>query len=398
MKILIYYQYFGTPKGKWSTRVYEFTKRWVDAGHKVTVITAPYEKSDITAAKWIERQTVEGVDLVVINFPDSNRYGKVKRIFYFMMFSLLSIWYGLTQKYDVAIASSGPITIGLPAIIAKWIRRKPYIFEVRDLWPQGAVSLNILKGKMAVKLAFWFEKLCYKNAYMVVGCSPGMSNDIKKRFPLVKTDVISNACDIKLFSASSIKPINGNRINRFIYAGSLGVMDDVESVVEAAIELERRGYNNVAIEIIGDGVERNKLEQKAKSHHLKNVEFLGLLPKMEVVHKLKNAKAAFVCFKNIEVLNTVSPNKMFDAFAAGVPIIQNTTGWIKDYLDIMDCGISVEPGSTSGLAEAIISLSDDSSLRDRLARNAFEAAQTDFNRDTLALKYESLIKTAVENG
>src|SRR5690606_41128706 len=109
MKILIFYQYFGTPKGKWSTRMYEMTRRWVDQGHQVTVVTSPYEKSDIRATNFIERQKIGGIDLIVINSADSNRDGIAKRIFEALMFSLMSCYYALTVKCDIVMASSGPI-------------------------------------------------------------------------------------------------------------------------------------------------------------------------------------------------------------------------------------------------------------------------------------------------
>jgi len=182
VQILLFYQYFGTPKGKWSTRIYELARRWVKIGNKVTVVTSPYEKSDLTAIRRIERQNIEGIDLIIINYPDSNRYSKLKRIWNFVMFSLISIWFALKEPCDIVISSSGPITVGVPALFAKWFRRKPFIFEVRDLWPQGAVSLGILSNRLIIKIAFAFERICYKNAKCVVGCSPGMTSDIERRF------------------------------------------------------------------------------------------------------------------------------------------------------------------------------------------------------------------------
>jgi len=199
MRILVFYQYFGTPKGKWSTRIYELTKRWVNEGNKVTVVTSPYEKSDIKAEKRIERQKVEGIELIVINYPDSNRFSKLKRILNFLLFSFFSIYYALTEKTDIVIASSGPITVGVPALFAKFFRRKKYIFEVRDLWPQGAISLGILTNPFLIKVSFFFEKLCYKQASCVVGCSQGMADNITDRFPNVYTSVIPNASDNSLF-------------------------------------------------------------------------------------------------------------------------------------------------------------------------------------------------------
>src|SRR5690606_9397741 len=165
---------FGTPRGKWSTRMYEITRRWVKQGHQVTVVTSPYEKSDIRAKKFIERQNINGIDLIVINSADSNRDGIVKRMFKALVFSMMSCYYALIVKCDVVMASSGPITVGLPALLTKWFRRKPMVFEVRDLWPEGAIELGKLNNGLLRNIAIWFEKLCYKNASLVVPCSKGM--------------------------------------------------------------------------------------------------------------------------------------------------------------------------------------------------------------------------------
>jgi len=397
IRILVFYQYFGTPKGKWSTRIYELTRRWINKGHKVTVVTSPYEKSDIQANKRIERQNIEGIDLIVINYPDSNLYPKFKRILNFLMFSLYSMWFALKEPCDVVIASSGPVTVGVPALLAKWFRRKPFIFEVRDLWPQGAVSLGILRNKAVIKLAFWFERLCYKNSDHTIGCSPGMTQNIEKRYPEVKTSVISNASDISLFKNEDGSSFDSfNKIGLFIYAGSLGAMDDVDTVVEAAKILKDRRANDIIIEIIGDGADREMLEDKSKIYELDNVRFSGLLPKTEVVKRLKQATATFVCFKPLEVLNTVSPNKMFDSFAAGIPIIQNTTGWIKEYVSDKKCGINVPPEDPEKMADAIMKLHNEKEFRNKLAENAFKSAVDDFDRDKLADKYLRIIDSVIK--
>ena len=394
LNILIFYQYFGTPNGKWSTRIYELSKRWIEAGNQVTVVTSPYEKSDINATRFIERQIVDGINLIVINFPDSNRFGNIKRIWNFLIFSLLSLWYAIFEPCDVVLASSGPITVGVPALICKWFRRKPFVFEVRDLWPLGAISLSILKNKMIIKLAYWFEQLCYENANVIVGCSSGMTENINYRFPLVRTEIIPNASDIDLFTSKD-NPTMRDSENVFVYTGSIGVMDDVEAIIETAILIKERNIQDVEFEIIGEGVERKHLEERVKSLKLDNVVFTGLLPKTEVVKKLSRAKAAFVLFKPIGVLDTVSPNKMFDAFAAGVPIIQNTNGWIKEFLDQNKCGINVDPFKIEDLVKAVILISTNKKISSELSKNALEAAKNDFNRDKLAIKYLQILKSIV---
>ncbi len=387
MKILLFYQYFGTPKGGWSTRVYEMTRRWVAAGHSVSIITSPYEKSDIRAGKFIERQYIEGIELIVINCADSNRYGTLKRVLYSIVFSLFSVYYALTEKCDVVLASSGPITVGLPALVAKFIRGKKMVFEVRDLWPDGAIELGKFNNSILRKIALSFEKLCYRNSSFVVPCSPGMEDGVKSKVNDVETLVVYNASDNVLFDSISDLPegydIYENK-KIFLYAGSLGLMDEVEQVIEAMRYISDDAIHTL---IIGDGAERKHLENLVAKYDLKNVTFMGLIPKTEVVKWFKVSYCTFVTFKDLPVLQTSSPNKMFDSFAAGVPIIQSTKGWIKELVEAEQCGVNVYPDNPKFFAEKIEGLVLDPSYRNQLANNAKRVATSTFDRSRLASIY-----------
>lgn len=388
MKILIFYQYFGTPKGKWSTRMYEMTRRWTNQGHHVTVVTSPYEKSDISAERFIGRQKVDGVDLIVINSADSNRDHVLTRMFKAIIFSLVSCYYAVTIKCDVVMASSGPITVGVPALLAKWFRGKPMVFEVRDLWPDGAIELGKLKDGFLRRIAIGFEKMCYKNAKLVVPCSKGMEEGVLRKSPHSRTLVIPNASDVELFSniSEDDRKIPEQYIGKklFLYAGSLGLMDEVEQVIEG---MRLVNASDVLWLVIGEGAERQHLESLVAKYHLNNIHFLGIMPKLEVIKWFSRAEATFVTFRDLPVLHTSSPNKMFDSFAAGVPIIQSTKGWIRELVAETQCGINVEPYEPQQFAAAIEKLASDRGYRDELAVNARRLAEEEFNRDVLAAKY-----------
>ena len=145
MKILIFYQYFTTPKGSWGTRIYEFSKQWVKKGHDVTVVTSIYSKSDLKATNLIETQIIEGINVKVINIKIDNKQPVVKRILTFIIYSIISSWYALILKADVVIASSGPITVGIPGLISKIFTKKKLVYEVRDLWPEVPIAVGIIK-------------------------------------------------------------------------------------------------------------------------------------------------------------------------------------------------------------------------------------------------------------
>jgi glycosyltransferase involved in cell wall biosynthesis len=391
LKITYLYQYFGTPKGSWSTRVYELAKRWVEAGHSVTVITSPYDKSDIKANGLVSHQEIDGIKLIVINAGDSNRMSIFLRAIKAIQFSLISAYYAIKTPTNLIIASSGPITIGIPGLIGKFIKRVPLVFEVRDLWPDGGIEMGLIKSKLLIKISRWFEKICYKQSSLIIPCSIGMESSILNRFPLKNTLVIPNACDLQLFQEKSMNLVNyPNWLNvntkLFLYTGSLGFMDSCIEIIDGFSLL--KDNQNIHIVFLGDGSERNELEQRVKYLKLtENIHFIGLVQKHEVVAWYHKSIASFVVFKNYSVLSTSSPNKMFDSFAAGIPIIQNTEGWIKNLVTKENCGINVIPNDAKSMMLAIEKIAHNTDIQQIQAANALRLAQTEFNRDILAAKY-----------
>ncbi len=200
MNILVIYQYFGTPLGSWSTRIYELTRRWVKAGHNVTVITSPYDKSDIKADGFVSRQNIEGIKLIVIDSGDSNRLSKGIRAYRALRFSLASIYYVLKEPADVILSSSGPITVALPGLLRHKLRRTPFVFEVRDLWPLGGIVMGKIRNPWIQRILLWFERYTYNKAKAIVTCSKGQMENIQSRLGFSdKLHVIPNASDNELF-------------------------------------------------------------------------------------------------------------------------------------------------------------------------------------------------------
>lgn len=393
MRIVILYQYFGTPGGSWSTRCYELARRWVAQGDEVTVITSPYDKSDIQPKGYVHRTEIEGIRLIVIDSGDSNRFPLLKRMFRAVAFALTASYHAMTIPSDMIIASSGPITIGIPALIARWTRGRRFVFEVRDLWPQGAIENGLIRGRWMKQLSYGFEALCYRNATMVVAASVGMERSIRSRHPSTRTIVIPNASDLGLFGNAPDMEYPSFVIpdrKVLLYTGSLGLMDAVGDAIEGFSRLD--DLRDLHFVIIGDGAERSMLEKRVRELGLQDrVHFIGLIPKRLVAGWYRIALASLVVFKDFPVWSTVSPNKMFDSFAAGVPIIQNTTGWIRELVDSEACGMNAVPGDPESMADCIRKIAMDNELHGQLSRNARRLAETDFNRDTLSVAYRQAL-------
>lgn len=397
MRIVYFYQYFTTPKGSYGTRVYEFTKNWVEQGHQVTVVTSIYAKSDLRADKFLETKQIDGIDLKIINVKIDNKQSFLKRIYTFLVYSFFSVYYAFTLKCDAVIASSGPITVGVPGLIANIFRGKKMIFEVRDLWPEGPIELGILKNKMLQKLSYAFEKWCYKRSCLVVALSPGMQQNIAERFP--KTNVISvtNSANIELFSSPK-KPLDHPVLKGkkyAIYTGNIGMVNNSELLYRTAILLAEKDRADIHIVLIGDGQQKEDLVKKSEG--VKNIHFLGLMPKRELVNFVKNAFVSLIPLNNTPMLATSSPNKLFESMAASVPVIQTTHGWIKSMLAETRSGYTVSATDENQLAEKLIELADNEQKVREMGGRAHKYAKENFDKDILANRMLDGILEAVKN-
>ena len=401
MRILLFYQYFTIPQGSYSTRVYEFARRWVKAGCSVTVVTSVYDKSGISPRGLISHMNFDGIDVRVINIRLSQKHGLFARLLTFIAYALVASWYALTLPADVVVCSSGPLTVGFPGLIARYLRRRPFVFEVRDLWPEGAIQLGIVRNRVLIRIARLVEKRCYRAAARVVAASEGQAEWIRGRHGVKKLAVIPNACDNQLVDEIEgpveLPPWAKDK-QLVLYTGSLGLIDDCSQLLDLAQVLQHRGRTDFEVVIIGDGKERRLLEEKAAHLRLANVHFLGPKSKHRVMEWLTVATCAMFVVKDVPFLATASPNKMFDAFAAGTPVVQATQGWIKDLFEREQCGITVCPNTPDTMADAVERIASDEDLRVRLAANSRRVARTLFDRSLLAERYLGILTEAARCG
>ncbi|MBF9254111.1 glycosyltransferase family 4 protein [Pontibacter sp. 172403-2] len=395
MKIVYFYQLFSTPKGAWGTRVYEFTRQWVEQGHEVTVVSSIYSKSDLKATKLIEDQYFDGIHVKVLNVLLDNKQSFYKRIWSFLKYSLLSSYYALTLKADIVIASSGPLTVGIPGLIARYIRGRKLVFEVRDLWPSGAIEFGFIKNPLLKKMCYWFEKQCYSAASYIVTLSPGMTQDIIKRVGVNvnKIDDVTNAANIQLFSTPA--PFPNSVVEPYQYAihtGNIGMVNNAYWLYNAAKALKDMGRSDIVILMIGEGQQREELEEKAKTEGVTNFICLGLMPKKDLIGYLQKSLVSISSTRESLVLDTCSPNKFYESLAAGVPIIQNTRGWIKEFMVEHEVGFTLDPNDPKELAETLIWMKDNPGQVQHMGTNALNVATRFFDKDYLADKMLKILE------
>jgi glycosyltransferase involved in cell wall biosynthesis len=387
MKILYFYQYFSTLKGSWGTRVYEFGSDWVKEGHQLTVVTCLYSKSDLKAKKFIEDQFFNGIHVKVINIKLNNKDKTIKRIWTFIIYCLISSWYAIKLKADVVIASSGPITVGIPGLIARYVRNRKLIFEVRDIWPQGAIELGVIKNKLLIYLSYWLEERCYRASSHIITLSPGMKSYIFERFKLTNITSVTNSANFDLFGIKVNNPVLPDFFTTHkvaIYYGNIGLVNNSILLIKAARLLKEMGINDIIILLIGDGKEKDCLLNEASRQSLDNFKIFPLMSKTELVQLVQNSFISIVPLKGTPILDTSSPNKLFESLASGIPVIQNTKGWISDMLKDNNLGFTVDADDPKELVEKLIYLKDNTNIYNTMCNNCKSYALKNFDKTVLA--------------
>lgn len=390
MKILIFYQYFTTPKGSWGTRIYEFAKEWVERGHEVTVVSSIYSKSDLKAVKFIENQNIDGINVKVLNIKVDNKQPFLKRIYTFLIYSIISCWYSISLKADIVIASSGPITVGLPGLVAKFFTNKKFVFETRDLWPEVPVELGVIRNSLIKSIAYKFEKILYKNSDLIVGLSKGMKEYIEDNFDHKNVISITNSANLKLFSEKRTYEFEDKLPKESFYAiytGNIGDTNNSFWLVNASRILKSINREDIKIVLVGDGQQKQEVVDIIEKEDLKSLIHFSLMSKEKLIPLIQNANFSLVPLKTNPVLDTSSPNKFFESLAAGVPIIQTTKGWIKDYLEENKVGYTVDGDEPISLVELLVRTVDNPVINSKMRERAKKCAVRDFDQKKLAEKY-----------
>ncbi|HSC90769.1 MAG TPA: glycosyltransferase family 4 protein [Gaiellaceae bacterium] len=407
MDVLYFHQYFATRRRSTATRSYELARRLVDRGHRVTIVSRDTRmleagRESRPRGRLIAREQVDGIDVLFLNVPYANRYRTPVRLASFTAFTIAAGVAGaLERKPDVVFASSTPLTIGIAGLATARLKRVPFVFEIRDLWPAVPVELGALRSTPAVRSAEWLERRLYDGAKKIVVLSEGAQQDLERRgIPAEKLSLIPNAADLDVFRPGVVD--EGFRAKhglegKFValYAGAMGRANGLDQLVEAAQALRRRGDERVAIVALGDGGERPRLEERARESGLDNLRFLPPVPKEELAGIVGAADVTLTIFAPYPVLETNSPNKFFDSLAAGKPAVVNLDGWVRRLVEENDAGAWVAAGNPEALAWALSALAGDPERVERMGQNARALAEREFSRDLMAERLERTLEEAV---
>ena len=397
MHILIIHQAFASLNEPGGTRHHEFARLLTAHGHQVTVIASPvsYITGSAFRASVSSEVTEDKVTILRASVYDAHHRSFLHRIVAFFSFMLSSFWVGLGVKnVDLVWGTSPPIFQGVTAWVLARIKGAKFLFEVRDLWPQFAIAVGVLKNPVLILLSEWLERFLYRRADRVMVNSPGFLEPVTSR-GAKRVELIPNGADPSMFDPNNdgMEFRRSNQLmDKFVvlYAGAHGMSNDLEVVLDAAALLVDR--NDIQLVLLGDGKEKPALMARAQKMDLTNVTFLPSVPKTEMASALAGADACLAILKPLEEYKTTYPNKVFDYMAAGRPVVLAMDGVIREVVEAAGCGIFAAPGSADEVANAIRKLAADKKESRIMGLQGRDYLQKNFSRAAIGEKLLGLLE------
>jgi glycosyltransferase involved in cell wall biosynthesis len=404
MKVLYFHQHFVTPRGSGGSRSYAMACKLIKRGHQVTMVSGHFVGgfSGLVSPfiKGVRRGSVDGIDLIEFDLAYSNHDGFIKRFFTFLSFVMRSLSLVFSEKYDIILATSTPLTAGIPGILARWLRGKLFIFEVRDLWPELPKAMGVIKNPLILWSMSILEWITYKSAHRLIGLSPGIVEGISRRGISKKNiALIPNGCDLDIFfdNSNSWRP-RAIKSTDFmaIFAGTHGVANGLDALLDVAKELKKRKRKDIKILLVGEGKLKAELQSRARRYGLINIIFHDSINKPQLAGLFSSADLGIQCLANVSAFYYgTSPNKFFDYIAAGLPVLNNYPGWISEIITQHQCGFSIEPNDSIKFAEILEWAADNKIALRSMGQNSKKLAKTKFNRELLSNQWVDWVEGAI---
>jgi glycosyltransferase involved in cell wall biosynthesis len=384
-------------------RSYAMARRLLARGHRVTMVCGVKTSSALPLESGfrggIRRGKVDGIDVIQINLPYSDHDTIFGRSAVFISFALRSLQIALFSDYDLLFATSTPLTAGLPGVVMKTFRRRPFVFEVRDLWPELPRAMGAIRNPLALAFLSLLEWSCYRQADAVIALAPGIAGGIRKRSrPGLPVAMIPNGSDLDLFRPALRSGVELAGVSptdlAAVFTGAHGPANGLSAALDAARVLRRQGRADIKFVFIGDGRLKPLLQDEARRDDLFNCVFLDPVSKPELCKLLARADVGMMILSNVPAFYYgTSPNKFFDYLSCGLPILVNYPGWMADLVTWHGCGIAVPPDDPMAFAVALVSLANDPGRRRQMGINARALAETQFDRTRLADDFVDFLET-----
>jgi glycosyltransferase involved in cell wall biosynthesis len=401
MRVLLIHQAFVSPDEAGGTRHYELGKYVVSSGHQFTIVASDLSyltgKAINQQRSLVFEQQLNGIRILrAFTYPSLHR-SFAWRVISFLSFMVTSVWAGLRAgPIDLVMGTTPPIFQAVSAWLVALLRRRPFLLEIRDLWPTFAIDMGVLHNPLLIILAKWLERFLYAQATHLLVNSPAYRDYlIQKGVRADKITLIPNGVTTSMFDPDAKGEevrqnwqLNGEFV--VTYAGALGLANDIPTILRAAEQL--REQTHIHFLLVGDGKERQQLERTAQQLKLSNVTFTGSVAKSRMPAVLAASDACVATLQNIPMFTTTYPNKVFDYMAAGRPTILGIDGVIRQVIEDAQAGIFVQPGDDKALANAVLTLANDRTKAQAIGASARAYVQKHFERSQQAEQFAELLE------
>lgn len=394
MKIIYLHQYYNKPEEGGGTRSYWIIEEMLKKGISVTLITS----KNSTGFKPYYVESKNNLKIYYINNSYNNEYGFLRRAISFFIFSFISSLICLFErKHDLVFATSTPLTIAIPALFTKIFKKTDFIFEVRDLWPEAPIELGYLKNPFLIFILKKLEKIIYDASKIIITLSPGMYLGVLNKVKIKsKVHMIPNMAKIDIFyprianyNFANKYSLNLNSLN-VVYFGAIGVSNGIKNLFPLFIELKERKVN-INFHFIGEGSEKKTLINFINEFKIKNVVTYEKMSLYDVSEFVNLCDMSLVTFDNFPILDTNSPNKLFDSLSAGLAIIVNSNGWTKDLVINKNIGIHLDLINKDKSIDSLVRYANNKELLNDFKLNSRLLAISEFDKKILIERLFSII-------
>lgn len=405
MRVLFLSHYFPPEVNAPASRTFEHARRWARRpGVDITVITNhPHHPHGRLYPghrnRWLSRQEVDGVSVRRVWSYLAPNAGVARRLANYLIFALLAFWRGLREpRPDVVVATSPQFFCALAGWAVAFVRRRPFVFELRDLWPESVATVGAMKKGLLLRLAERLELFLYRRAALVVAVTDAFkANLVARGIDPAKIKVLTNGADLAFWTPRPRPAELERRLGLAgktvaAYIGTLGMAHDLDTVLAAAAEL--RGRDHIAFLLIGDGARRAELLERARELGLGNLAILPQTPKEKVPDYYALADILMVTLRDDPLFRTVLPSKVFEIMAMGRPMVYTVDGQCRALVERAGAGVFSLPGRPKALAEALASLAGRPELRREMGARGRRFVEANYDRDRLAERYLNLLRKA----
>jgi glycosyltransferase involved in cell wall biosynthesis len=391
VRITVFFQHYHTPDCSTAGRPYALVER-LAREHEVTVITTDAWRSRRVTHDfdWIPH----AADFVELSVPYDNAMASGRRLRSFLQYAIrAAAWALVRAKPDLIIGSSTPLTAAAAAGGVAQTRGVPWIFEVRDLWPDFPIQMGAVSSPIARRLLYGLEHLLYRSADHVVTASPDMTRHVRTVLPPERVSTLSYGTDLDLHARADACGTEDLRRELglpdapiVLYAGSFGRANDIPTLLATARRLDDR---DAVFVFAGDGYHAPDVEEAARE--CSNVVRLPPQPYPRMLRIFRCAEVSVVSFIDLPVLGTNGPSKFYDSLGAGTPVVVTGNGWTKRFVEEQACGWAVPAEAPGRLAETIAGVLGRPEALHEAGRRARDAARTHFDRARDMDRYAALV-------